>query len=110
MLTGGARRPASTREWLLSLGGELAEVEVETPEGPRRLLAHKDDLPELSITPPEREAWPVRMLGRFDPILLAHKVKDWIVAPSYYDRVWRPAGHIEATVLEHGRAVGNVAV
>ena len=95
------------RAWLHALDGELAEVEADTPAGTRRLLACKVDLEELCDAPPEREAWPVRMLGRFDPILLAHKVKDWIVAPAYYSRVWRPAGHIEATVLEHGRAVGT---
>ena len=98
---------ARARDWFRALAGELAEVEAETPEGTRRLFAREADLPELFETPPEREAWPVRMLGRFDPILLAHKVKDWIVAPPYYSRVWRPAGHIEATVLEYGRAVGT---
>ena len=91
------------REWLGALAGELAEVE----DGERRMLACRDDLPELFAAPPEREAWPVRMLGRFDPILLGHRVKDWIVARPYYSRVWRPAGHIEGTVLEHGRAVGT---
>ena len=97
----------NARAWLSSLAGELAEVACDTPAGEQRLLAMADDLPALFETPPEREAWPVRMLGRFDPILLAHKVKDWIVAPAFYARVWRPAGHIEATVLEHGRAVGT---
>ena len=88
--------------WLRALEGELVEV-----DGERRLLAWKEDLPDLFAEPPEREAWPVRMLGRFDPMLLAHRVKDWIVAPAYYSRVWRPAGHIEAVVLEHGQAVGT---
>ncbi len=96
-----------SREWLGMLMSELQEVSVGTPAGERRLLACQIDLPELFDAPPDREAWPVRMLGRFDPILLAHKNKDWIVAPSYYSRVWRPAGHIEATVLEHGRAVAT---
>ena len=91
------------RAWLGAMAGELVEVE----DRERQMLAYKDDLPELSATPPERGAWPVRMLGRFDPILLGHRVKDWIVAPPYYSRVWRPAGHIEGTVLEHGRAVGT---
>ena len=61
----------------------------------------------LSETPPPREEWPVRMLGRFDPLLLAHRVKDWVVPAKHYDRVWRPAGHIEGVVLEHGRAVAT---
>lgn len=91
------------RQWFNALAGELTEVEV----GEQRLFAWRADLPDLFAAPPVRDAWPVRMLGRFDPILLAHKVKDWIVAPADYARVWRPAGHIEATVLEHGRAVGT---
>ena len=47
------------------------------------------------------------MLGRFDPLLLAHRDKSWVVPDEYYDRVWRPAGHIEAVVLVHGRAVAT---
>ena len=91
------------RGWLGALQGELVEV----GDGTRRMLALKEDLPELFAAPPAREEWPVRMLGRFDPILLAHRVKDWIVAPASYNRVWRPAGHIEAVVIEHGRVVGT---
>ena len=89
--------------------GELAEVEVETNatgRGPR-LYARRTDLDELFAPPPPREEWPVRTLGRFDPLLLAHRDKDWVVPARFYDRVWRPAGHIEAVVLEHGRAVAT---
>ena len=47
------------------------------------------------------------MLGRFDPLLLAHRDKDWVVPAAAYKQVWRPAGHIEAVVLAHGRAVAT---
>ncbi len=99
---GGVAGPAKAA--VAALGGELTEVEGEI--GGRWLVA-REELDQLLETPPEREAWPVRMLGRFDPLLLAHRVKDWVVPAKYYDRVWRPAGHIEATVLEHGQAVAT---
>jgi hypothetical protein len=87
------------RRAIASLGGEL----TETAAG----YAFAGDVDALSAAPPEREAWPVRLLGRFDPLLLAHKDKDWIVPEPNYARVWRPAGHIEAVVLDHGRAVAT---
>ena len=95
------------RRWVAALGGESAEVEVETPGGVREMLMLREDLQVAAETPPEREAWPVRMLGRFDPLLLAHREKDWVVSTAAYDRVWRPAGHIEGVVLAHGQAVAS---
>ena len=101
-LAGGARRA------LDAIRDELVEVETAGPTpGKGKLHARRVDLDELHAAPPERDAWPVRILGRFDPLLLAHRVKDWVVPARYYDRVWRPAGHIEAVVLEHGRAVAT---
>jgi hypothetical protein len=47
------------------------------------------------------------MLYRFDPLLLAHKAKEWVVEPAHYNRIWRPAGHIEGIVLAHGKAVAT---
>ena len=92
-----------------AVAGELAEIETEPGAAGRRprLFARRADLDELFATPPPREEWPVRTLGRFDPLLLAHRDKDWVVPDRFYDRVWRPAGHIEAVVLEHGRAVAT---
>ncbi len=101
---GGVAGPG--RAAVEALGGELAEVET-TEDSAGRWLVRQEDLEDLFAQPPEREAWPVRMLGRFDPLLLAHRVKDWVVPAKAYDRVWRPAGHIEATVLEHGQAVAT---
>jgi hypothetical protein len=47
------------------------------------------------------------MLYRFDPHLLAHRGKDWVVPAAYYKEVWRPAGHIEGIVMAHGQAVAT---
>lgn len=87
------------RRWLAALGDAVAEVQVEG----RPMLLLRADLDLLHMPPPEREQWPLRLLGRFDPLLLGLKDKTWLVEPQHYTRVWRPAGHIEATVLEHGR-------
>jgi hypothetical protein len=100
-ITRTAAKPA-----LEILRDEIVEVQT-TAEGQRKLLAMAADLAELNDTPPEPEAWPARMLGRFDPLLLAHREKDWAVAAAYYNRVWRPAGHIEGVVLDQGRAVAT---
>jgi hypothetical protein len=65
-----------------------------------------DDLETLTA-PAEDGPWPLHMLYRFDPLLLGHKDKSWIVAPAHYHRVWRPAGHIEGIVLVGGQAAAT---
>ncbi len=95
-----------SRRAFAAAADELAEVATAHGRVPR-LFVRRADLDELFAPPPVPEAWPVRMLGRFDPLLLAHKDKDWVVPDPYYDWVWRPAGHIEAVVLAHGRAVAT---
>ena len=56
---------------------------------------------------PRRAAWPLRLLHRFDPLLLAHKDKAWIVDPERYKAVWRKAGYVEAVILRRGRVAGT---
>lgn len=91
------------RGWVAALGEELAEIRVEgTP-----MLALTADLEHLAALPDSPDSLPVRMLYRFDPLLLAHRDKGWVVPPAYYNRVWRPAGHIEGVVLHRGMAVAT---
>ncbi|MCZ7574825.1 MAG: winged helix DNA-binding domain-containing protein [Ardenticatenaceae bacterium] len=99
----GLRRVGDARPWFAALGDEVAEVTVDG----KPALALRADLDALHETAPPREAWPVRLLYRFDPLLLGHKDKAWIVDPEHYARVWRPAGHIEGTLLEQGRVAGT---
>lgn len=94
---------ADAREWLAPLGETVAPVRV----GGSPMLALREDLPLLAEPPPEREAWPVRLLYRFDPLLLAHRRKEWVVDSDRSSLVWRPAGHVEGVVLEHCRAAGT---
>ena len=91
------------RPWFNELAAELAEVEVDGQPAyfPKHAL---DDA--LQPAPPA-EAWPVRLLYRFDMYLLAHRNKDWVVPPAHYKAVFRPAGHIEGIVVVRGQAAGT---
>ncbi len=73
----------------------------------RTLLCLSKDLDELLQPPPPRGHWPLLMLGRFDPVLLGHKDKSWICPNPFYKRVWRPAGHIEATIIHLGKTIAT---
>jgi len=97
-------RVAIARRAVAALGNEVAEVEVEVNGRP--MLVLRGDLEELNETPPPPEVWPVRMLYRFDPLMLGIKDKKWLVDMQYYKQVWRTGGHIEGTVLAHGRIAG----
>lgn len=94
---------ANARRWLATLGEEVIEVESER----QTLLALRADMEVLNELPPPPELWPVRLLYRFDPLLLGLRDKSWLVEPTHYNRVWRPAGHIEGTLLEFGRIAGT---
>lgn len=48
-----------------------------------------------------------RLLGKYDPLLLAHKTKDWLIDPSDQQQVWRSGGRVEAVVLADGRITGT---
>jgi hypothetical protein len=93
---------ATVADSLKLLEPALTEVEVEG----KSLVVRRQDLATLRRRPPDPEGWPVRLLYRFDPYVLAHKDKGWVVDSVYYKAVWRPAGHIEGIVLAHGRGVG----
>lgn len=99
----GGRYVADARAALAALGNEVSEVEA----GGRTLLALTETLDQLAQTPPEPKAWPIRMLFRFDPLLLGHKEKAWIVGEKDYTKVWRPAGHIEGTLVVEGRVAAT---
>jgi hypothetical protein len=89
------------RRWLQSLQNEITEVDVDG----QTMLLLADDLDILQAI--EATEWPIRLLYRFDPYLLAHKDKSWLIDMKYYKRVWQVAGHIEGTVLDLGRIVGT---
>ena len=90
------------RRWWQLLEHELAAVEVE---GATQYVFAQDI--EALTAPLDDSAWPLHMLYRFDPILLGHREKSWIVPAAYYKHVWRPAGHIEGIVLVRGQAAAS---
>lgn len=91
------------RPWVEAVADELCEVSVE---GDTQWL-HRDGLPLLADSVPDKEEWPLLMLYRFDPLLLGHKDKSWLVSKENHSRVWRKAGHIEGTILQEGRITGT---
>lgn len=96
------RTMAETKGWLRALGDEVVTLLGDGLP----LVGLRATLPDPAVAPPARDGWPVRLLGRFDPLLLGVKEKGWLVDPEHYGRVWRPAGHIEATLLVAGRIAG----
>ena len=82
----------------------LAEVRVEGSKLPHYLLA--EDLPALLATSGSETA-PVRLLPRFDSLLLAYKDKARLLDEADRPKVFRIAAQVEATVLVNGRVVGT---
>lgn len=93
---------ASTRRWLAAIADELVTVMVDGVE----MVLLRQDIDDL-LAPTEELRRTVRMLYRFDPLLLAHKDKRWIVPAAHHKQVFRIAGHIEGVVLDAGVAVAT---
>lgn len=81
-------------------------VEVELEGSNRAHYLPEALLPELLATTGEEEA-PVQLLPRFDSILLAHQVKDRILHPEDFKKVFKPAAVVDATVLVDGWVAGT---
>lgn len=94
------------RAWVAALEGELTLVHVEGAET-LALVDDLDALAALAALPHAADGLPVRLLYRFDPLLLAHSSRHWVVDDRFRDRVSRPAGHVEGVVLQRGRAVAT---
>jgi hypothetical protein len=91
------------RRWVAALGDELVEVRADgTP-----MLALRRDLDHLAALPDRSDTLPVRMLYRFDPLILAHRDKGWVADPNAYARIWITSGHINGIVLHRGKAVAT---
>lgn len=82
----------------------LAEVRLEGSKLPHFLP--EADLPTLLAADSEQDV-PVRILPRFDSVLLAHRDKGRIIDPAHRTLVFRPAAVVEATVLVGGRVTAT---
>lgn len=96
-------KTSDARSVMAALGDEIVDVSVDGAPGWIRRV----DLPALAVfagrAPDDGD---VRLLGAFDPFLLAHATKEHLVAPRYYKRVYRTQGWISPVVLRGGTVVG----
>jgi len=103
-------RAADAKRWLAALGDDLVEVDAD---GDAMLdlapSAREAGAATRESDPPPRAEWPARLLHRFDPLLLSHRDKGWLVDDDRYKAVWRKAGYVEAVMLRRGRITGTWA-
>lgn len=91
------------KSWIAAAGETIAEVSLAD----ETLLCRADDLEELAGKPPPPSRWPVRLLYRFDPLLLATKNKASLIDAAHYKKVWLPSAHVAAVLLVAGRIAGT---
>lgn len=111
----GMRLMRPINETFSQLGSEIAEVKVND----RWMFALREDLDELSGSPPFAEGPPVQLLGGFDCYLLGHADRDHLATAEQRPLIYRTAGWVSPTVLvggvvrgiwEHGLESGRLAV
>jgi uncharacterized protein YcaQ len=83
-----------------AIAGEVTEVCVDG----NTAVIRREDLTAVMRSRLDDQI--VRLLGPFDPFLLAHATKEHLVNPEYYKRVYRPQGWISPVVLAGDRIVG----
>ncbi|TPX57322.1 hypothetical protein PhCBS80983_g03902 [Powellomyces hirtus] len=110
-LTAGPSRQAV--ETLIA-SRELTAVTISTRPSPTKLKKKPDiyyistaALPTLLAPIPPLTQWPVRLLYRFDPLLLAHADKSFWIPAHHKSKVWTPNGIILPTVLVEGRVTAT---
>lgn len=64
-------------------------------------------LEQLQQTPPKNSEWSTRLLYRFDPLLLPHKDKSWLIEEQYYKSVWKKSAVIDPVILIAGQIKGT---
>lgn len=85
---------------------DAAAADAALAVGPTYMLAEAAAAAAAAAPPPPAPP-PCRLLGRFDPLLLGHPDKAWLVPPAHKGAVWSRNAHVAAIVLLHGRAVGT---
>ena len=91
------------RRWIEAAGDRCRPLSV----GDRSAWFRASDAEDLCSGTPPPSRWPIRLLYRFDPLLLATKDKSWLIDEEHYKKVWRPGGHVEAVLLVRGRIGGT---
>ncbi|KNC96590.1 uncharacterized protein SPPG_08174 [Spizellomyces punctatus DAOM BR117] len=97
---------------------EIVKVHLEPAEETFAVLpSRKTKVQEYYVTsetavlleqpvPPPSE-WPVYLLFRFDPLLLAHADKSFWIRPDLKSKIWTVNGIINPTILIEGRIAGT---
>ncbi|MGB2580012.1 hypothetical protein AAIR98_001931 [Elusimicrobium simillimum] len=49
----------------------------------------------------------VRLLGKFDPLMVSFSDKTWAMPKDKFKHVWRPAAHVEAVVIAGQKVAGT---
>ena len=83
------------------LGDELVEADVE---GHRSFLLRND---VSGLEDAETDRGTVRLLPSFDPFMLGHLERGYLVDRAYYKKVYKDAGWLAPVVLLDGRVVGT---
>src|SRR6266704_642546 len=83
------------------LRDELVEVDM----GRRRGFLLRKDLPDLEKA--SSEPGIVRLLPSFDPFLLGHRDRDYLVDRAHYKQVYKDQGWLAPVVLVDGRVAGT---
>lgn len=89
------------RTWIAALAAELSPVRCDG----LALLALARDREALGSAP---GPWPLRLLPRFDTMLMAHADKRWTVpVEDERSRVWRKGAQVMGTVVHRGQVVAT---
>lgn len=93
---------SKAKPWLQVAQNEVASSDVD---GTTFYFssAREDQIHSSASTPADV---PSMMLYRFDPMVLAHKDKSWLIGEKHYKKVWRIAAHVEGVLVKRGRIVG----
>jgi hypothetical protein len=83
---------------LQELGDEATPVTIEGLKGTRYVTG--------SLEVPE-DAPKLRLLAKFDPLILSHKEKSLFLPNKHLADVFRKAGQVEAVILSAGIGVGT---
>ncbi len=90
---------SQAREAFKALRDELQSVEVEGFPGQRFILKGT----EAPLAKPSG----LRLLAKFDPLMMGFRDKTLFLPATVHKEVFRPAGQVEATVLENGKVTGT---
>jgi hypothetical protein len=92
-----------TREDDSGTSSDDDDDQITFPSGEMYAIAEMERPPDV----PPVSAWPTRLLGRFEPVLLAHADKTFLIAASGKPQVWAKSAQVHAAVLVDGRLSGR---